>query len=163
MNRNTLSETIRRAIKMESESSLSYKQVALLSKNQKAYEMFMQFSRDEDKHRRMLEYLLEEFNSRSDELSFPEMRLPPEYAANDPSPIYSLKLIKLSDEPDPVVETIWKFAKGENKAIAFYYGLADSVEEAKGKTFFFYLGQWEELHLEVLERQALAFGNDSGG
>ena len=163
MNRNALSETFGRAIKMESESSLSYKQVALLSKDKKACEMFMQFSRDEEKHRRMLEYLLEEFNSRGDELSFPEMWLPPEYAANDPSPIYSFKLTALSDEPGSVIETIWKFAKRKNKAIAFYYGLADSVEEAKGKTFFFYLGQWEELHLEVLERQAMAFGNDSGG
>jgi len=119
--------------------------------------MLMQLSRDEEKHRRILEYVVEGYYLHHEKFDFPDIGPPPEYGKHETSPLYSKKLAELTGEPKPVLLTLKEFTKKESKAIALYAELSDSMDDKKVRKFFDSLVKWEESHLEVLERQAMAF------
>ncbi len=157
MENKELLKNIKQAANMENQASLFYKHVALLSKDKRAGEMLMQFSQDEDKHRRILEYVAESYRYNHEKFDFPDIGPPPEYGKHEASPLYSKKLAELTGEPKPVLVTLKEFAKKENKAIALYAELSESSDDVNSRKFFDSLVKWEENHLEALERQALAF------
>lgn len=157
MEMDELLKSIRLAINMEREAALYYKQAALMANDELARVMLMQFSQDEEKHRRMLEYAVEKYYLRSGRFDFPEISPPADYGKDKLSPLYSKKLAELAGEPEPVLAAVKKFAEAESKAILLYRKLADSKQEENFRKFFIALADWEERHLAALEKQALAF------
>ncbi|MBU2594979.1 MAG: hypothetical protein KKG02_10630 [Candidatus Edwardsbacteria bacterium] len=106
MGNKELLKNIKQAIKMENEASLFYKHIAMLSKDKRACEMLMQFSQDEEKHRRILEYVVESYRYNHEKFDFPDIGPPPEYGKHEASPLYSKKLADLTGEPKPVLATL---------------------------------------------------------
>ena len=160
MENKELLKNIKQAVKMENEAALFYKHVALLSKDIRAGEMLMQFSQDEEKHRRILEYVAESYKHNREKFDFPAIGPPAEYGKHETSPLYSKKLSELTEEPKPVLLTLKEFAKKETKAIALYFKLSESSNDVNARIFFDSLVQWEKRHLETLERQAMAFSEN---
>lgn len=152
-----LLKSIRRASKMENEASLFYKHIALLTKDRRACAIFMQFSQDEEKHRRILEYVAEGCYHQHEKFNFPDIGPPPEYGRHETSPLYSKRLPELTGEPKPVLVTLKEFAKKESQAIALYEKFSEGLDDKNIRNLFSSLVKWEENHLEALERQAMAF------
>ncbi|MBI4726359.1 ferritin family protein [candidate division TA06 bacterium] len=152
-----LLKSIRLAIQLESEAALYYKQAALKTNDELARVVLMQFSQDEEKHRRMLEYAVEKYYLQSGRFDFPEISPPVDYGKDQLSPLYSKKLAELAGEPEPVLSAVKKFAEAERKAILLYRKLADSKQEENFRKFFIALAEWEERHLAALEKQAMFF------
>ncbi|MDQ7799078.1 MAG: ferritin family protein [Candidatus Edwardsbacteria bacterium] len=157
MENKELLKNIKQAVKMENEASLFYKHVALLTKDKRAEEMLMQFSQDEEKHRRILEYVAESYKHNHEKFDFPDIGPPSEYGPLETSPLYAKKLAELTEELKPVLLTLREFIKKENIAIALYAELSDSSDDVNIRKFFDSLVKWEQRHLDLLERQAMAF------
>ncbi|MDP2807037.1 MAG: ferritin family protein [bacterium] len=152
-----LLKSIRLAIHLESEAALFYRQAALKTNDALARDILMRFSQDEEKHRQMLEYVVEKYYLQSGRFDFPEMKPAPDYGKDKLSPVYSRKLAELADEPDPVLAAVKKFAEAETKAIYLYRQLAEKNPDEGFSQFFTALAEWEEKHLSALEKQAKAF------
>jgi rubrerythrin len=157
MENKELLKNIKQAVKMENEASLFYKHVAMLSKDKRAGEMLMQFSQEEEKHRRILEYVVESYKHNHEKFDFPDIGPPPESGTLETSPLYAKKLSELTGESKPVLLTLREFIKKENIAIALYSKLSESSHDVNIRKFFGSLVKWEQRHLDLLERQATAF------
>jgi|GEM_PF-1946185 len=161
MEMDVLLKLIKSAINMESDAAFNYKHAALNSKDVRAREMFMQFSRDEEKHRRMLVYVLEKCYLQNGFFEIPELGLPTGYSRGGCSPVYSKQLVELIDEPLPVWETVNKFIDMEKKAIIRYDEMAGEKLIINTDKLFMSLAAWEKKHLEALEIQKKEFGVQS--
>lgn len=146
MNRETYLEIINQAIEQEIEAYLFYADVAKHTRNDFLKELFLSFSEEELKHRRILEKLSEAPETAGHFSKVPDFHV----AETVPEPA-------LSAEMKPV-DAVALAMKKEQAAMEHYSQMADMCNDPDKKKLFYELADMEREHKAKMERVFVDIG-----
>lgn len=146
-----LKEILKTAMRSELEGRELYKAIAEKTDDEKAKQVFLAMSLEEQNHFTILQEILKHV-TKKEEYDIKELEKKIDFE-NSESPIFSKEFKNRIKEKHYEMSALSIAIKLEYDSFKFYSQAENQVEEKGLKQFFHYLAEWEKTHYDALNKQ----------
>lgn len=146
-----LKEILKTAMRSELEGKELYKAIAEKTDDEKAKQVFLAMSIEEQSHFTILQEILKHI-TKKEEYDLKDLEKKIDFE-NSESPIFSKEFKNRIKEKHYEMSALSIAIKLEYDSFIFYSQAEKEIEEKGLKQFFHYLSEWEKTHYDALNKQ----------
>lgn len=146
-----LKEIIKTAMRGELEGKELYKAISEKTDDQKAKDIFITMSQEEESHFQILQQILKHI-TKNEEFKIDQIQKKVNFD-NTVSPIFSSEFKNRIKEKHYEMSALSIAIKLEYDSFNFYSKASEDIDDKGLKQFFKYLSDWEKTHYDALNKQ----------